>query len=110
MEKITCPNCNETIPAGRFCPRCGAELTRRCARCRKDMSVTDRYCQHCGQDNSPEAVVKLIDERETKQGKYLAFPRKLRNLAAKQHPVYLICFPFAAVFLLVVIFNIVMNI
>lgn len=41
------------------------------------MSVTDRYCQHCGQDNSPEAVAKLIGEREEKRGKYMAFPRKI---------------------------------
>ena len=87
MENNACPKCKEMIPAGKFCPHCGAALTKRCAKCGADMSVSDRYCQHCGQDNSPEAVARLCDERREKRNKYLALPRKLsaglKKLGAK---------------------------
>lgn len=105
MENIVCPKCKELIPAGKFCPHCGAALTKRCAKCGADMSVSDRYCQRCGQDNSPEAVARLSDERRKKQDRYLALPRKLgaKLRLRKSNPTDLLWWLFRVIAVLYVI-------
>ena len=113
METIACPKCKKMIPAGKYCPHCGAALTKRCAKCGADMSVSDRYCQHCGQDNSPEAVAKLCDERKRKREKCLALPRrlgaKLRRYDSRELILRLLCI-FAAVYAIVFVLYLILEV
>ncbi len=41
---LTCPSCQNQVPAGRFCAHCGSELTPQ-----------PRFCPSCGQQGAPEA-------------------------------------------------------
>ncbi len=47
---MTCPSCNETIPAGsKFCPACGTNLAGvKCANCGANNQVGAKFCSTCG--------------------------------------------------------------
>ena len=48
---VTCPSCQSTVPAGRFCANCGAELApqpRFCPSCGQKGAPGAKFCSNCG--------------------------------------------------------------
>jgi membrane protease subunit (stomatin/prohibitin family) len=50
-DPTSCPSCNASVPAGRFCAECGASLTPRprfCSACGAQGKATAKFCAECG--------------------------------------------------------------
>ena len=48
-ERKACPLCLESIdPDDRYCPNCGAALSRFCTECGEAREPADRFCRYCG--------------------------------------------------------------
>jgi membrane protease subunit (stomatin/prohibitin family) len=48
--KIACPACGAQIPAdSKFCPECGATLTKKCAKCGAALAPGAKFCPECGE-------------------------------------------------------------
>ncbi len=45
---ITCPQCNHTVPKGKFCVECGATLQKTCPSCGKEYPSSVKFCAECG--------------------------------------------------------------
>ena len=46
---MNCPQCNAEIADGtRFCPECGAKLSKECPQCHKQLALSAKFCDNCG--------------------------------------------------------------
>jgi hypothetical protein len=48
---VKCPNCQATVPVGKFCAECGTSLQaapRRCAGCGTELQPGAKFCAECG--------------------------------------------------------------
>jgi membrane protease subunit (stomatin/prohibitin family) len=49
---VTCPACNKTVPAGKFCSECGAPLPtgpKFCSKCGNKLESGAKFCPECGE-------------------------------------------------------------
>lgn len=47
-SQVNCPECRQSVPAGKFCNECGAPLPAGCPRCGTPNPPKARFCSECG--------------------------------------------------------------
>ena len=87
---ISCSSCRHVNrPDVRFCVRCGAKLSRRCAVCGADAAPGERFCGDCGQalHTAPEPSTPGAAPYPLRQGRYEdAVMRRAPALSAVDGP------------------------
>lgn len=46
---IVCPNCNNEVPKGKFCSKCGSVLQNLCPKCGTKLHAEANFCHECGE-------------------------------------------------------------
>ncbi len=46
---VVCPQCNNTVPKGKFCPECGYKFITTCPKCNSDTPIGAKFCLECGE-------------------------------------------------------------
>lgn len=46
---IVCPQCNNTVVKGKFCPECGYKFITACPQCGKELVPGAKFCPECGE-------------------------------------------------------------